>query len=178
MKEHEACLWNCVLTRKHETRLTTIAMQKYELRENYAFDNTVFRGIFHLSLNSLEKRVVVFLCEHRCGYDQFNNVLVIKCIEPMKKKLPAWQRTAQPAAWTTSCTSSCVCWNIFVNFHRLGMIIPGAPLTWNIPAAAPRETKKTILANGVIIKHDILASDSRFLETKNRSQVLFWLNLV
>ena len=56
---------------KHETRLTTIAMQKYEFWENYAFDNIVFRGIFHLSLNSLEKRVVVFLCEHRCGDDQF-----------------------------------------------------------------------------------------------------------
>ena len=66
--------------RKHETRLTTIAIQNYELWKNYAFDSIVFRGVLHLSLNNLEKRVVVFLCKHRCGYDQFSNVLVIKFI--------------------------------------------------------------------------------------------------
>ena len=95
----------------------------------------------------------------------------------MKKKLPAWQRTAQPAACTTSCTSSCVCWNCFVNFHRLGIIIPGAPLTCNTPAAAPPETKKTTLANCVIIKHDIIASGSRFFETKNRFRCSFLAEL-
>ena len=95
----------------------------------------------------------------------------------MKKKLPAWQRTAQPAACTTSCTSSCVCWNCFVNFHRLGIIIPGAPLTCNTPAAAPLQTKKTTLAKSVIIKHDIIALGSRFFETKNVIDVLPWLNL-
>ena len=104
------------------------------------------------------------------------DVLFIKFSLPMKKKLPASQQTAQPAACTISCTASCVWWNCFVNFHRLRIIIPGAPLTCNTPAAAPPETKKTTLANSVIIKHDIIALGSRFFETKNVSEVFPWLN--
>ena len=60
----------------------------------------------------------------------------------MKTKLPASQRTAQPAGCTMSCRASCVWWNWLVNFHRLVIIILDAPLTCNRPAAAPPETKK------------------------------------
>ena len=108
---------------------------------------------------------------------QFSNVFLIKSILPMKKKLTASQQTAQPDACTISCTASCVWWNCFVNFHRLRIIIPGAPLTCNTPAAAPPETKKTTLANCVIIKHDIIASSSRFFETKNRFRASFLAEL-
>ena len=178
--------------RKHEKRLTTIAIQNYELWKNYAFDSIVFAGVLHLSW----KTRCCYLCKKRRRYDHFSNVFLIKFILPMKKKLPAQfsnvfliksilpmkkkltasQQTAQPDACTISCTASCVWWNCFVNFHRLRIIIPGAPLTCNTPAAAPPETKKTTLANSVIIKHDIIALGSRFFETKNVPDVLPWLN--
>ena len=64
-----------------------------------------------------------------------------------------------------------------MNFDRLGMIIPDAPLTCNTPAAAPLETKKKTLAKSYITKHDIIALGSRFFETINMVDVLLWLNL-
>ena len=57
------------------------------------------------------------------------------------------------------------------------MILPDAPLTCNTPAAAPLETKKTILAKSYITEHDIIALGSRFFETINMVDVLLWLNL-
>ena len=152
--------------KRHETRLRTVAIEKYEFWKNYAFESIVCWNTR-----------CCYLCKYRRRYDEFSNVLFIKFSLPMKKKLPASQQTAQPDACTISCTASCVWWNCFVNFHRLRIIIPGAPLTCNTPAAAPPETKKATLANSVIIKHDIIALGSRFFETKNMVDVLPWLNL-
>ena len=152
--------------KKHETRLRTVAIEKYELWKNYAFESIVCWNTR-----------CCYLCKYRRRYDQFSNVLFIKLNLPMKKNLRAQQQTAQPAACRMSCTSSCVWWNCLVNFHRLGMINPDAPLTCNAPAAALLQTKKTIVAKSYITKHEIIALGSRFFETKNIIDVLPCPNL-
>ena len=92
---------------------------------------------FTLSLKDVEKRVIVICANIGSETTYSKTFCLLKLFYPWRERYRRSElRNQLPAQWAAKPAVS-------VNFHRLVIIILGAPLTCNTPAAAPPETKKT-----------------------------------
>ena len=115
--------------KKHETCLTTRAIQKYELWKTMRLIRLSFVEFYICHWKMLKN------IGSETTYSK--TFCLLKLFYPWRERYRRSElRNQLPAQWAAKPAVS-------VNFHRLVIIILGAPLTCNTPAAAPPETKKT-----------------------------------